>query len=203
MPCESRRQHRRGHGDGLNGEPLGTTVNAVTPPPLDPPPQLVFSDLGSATLHAIRGHSAFVVNARPARRDGFLLLSAARGSVFVPSVPPCTPGDQNPGGNDPESGHAGYKVRGRGWCYRLESGTGGSLHTVGHFAHEVTRIRGRKAPKMVAPCAKPSGVAGVTGSGRWAGQRGVLGIPGGTAPMASCCYQGGRGLPDKARRRAR
>ena len=45
-----------------DGEPVGTTANAVTSLSLDPPLVLVCFDLGSLTLRAIRGHGAFVVN---------------------------------------------------------------------------------------------------------------------------------------------
>jgi 3-hydroxy-9,10-secoandrosta-1,3,5(10)-triene-9,17-dione monooxygenase reductase component len=47
---------------GADGEPVGTTANAVTSLSLDPPLVLVCFDLGSVTLAAIRGHGAFVVN---------------------------------------------------------------------------------------------------------------------------------------------
>ena len=45
-----------------DGEPVGTTANAVTSLSLDPPLILVCFDLGSLTLGAIRSHGAFVVN---------------------------------------------------------------------------------------------------------------------------------------------
>ena len=47
---------------GGDGEPVGTTANAVTSLSLDPPLLLVCFDLSSATLGAIRSHGAFVVN---------------------------------------------------------------------------------------------------------------------------------------------
>src|ERR1700744_3647888 len=47
---------------GADGEPVGTTANAVTSLSLDPPLILVCFDLKSATLAAIRGHQAFAVN---------------------------------------------------------------------------------------------------------------------------------------------
>jgi len=47
---------------GDDGEPVGTTANAVTSLSLDPPLVLVCFDLDSLTLQAIRGHGAFVVN---------------------------------------------------------------------------------------------------------------------------------------------
>jgi hypothetical protein len=45
---------------GEDGEPVGTTANAVTSLSLDPPLLLVCFDLSSATLQAIRTHGAFV-----------------------------------------------------------------------------------------------------------------------------------------------
>src|ERR1051326_4551069 len=45
-----------------DGQPVGTTANAVTSLSLTPPLALVCFDLGSMTLRAIRGHGAFVVN---------------------------------------------------------------------------------------------------------------------------------------------
>src|ERR1700761_2576919 len=47
---------------GADGEPVGTTANAVTSLSLDPPLVLVCFDLKSTTLTAIRGHGAFAVN---------------------------------------------------------------------------------------------------------------------------------------------
>jgi 3-hydroxy-9,10-secoandrosta-1,3,5(10)-triene-9,17-dione monooxygenase reductase component len=47
---------------GEDGEPVGTTANAVTSLSLDPSLLLVCFDLSSATLRAIRSHGAFVVN---------------------------------------------------------------------------------------------------------------------------------------------
>ena len=47
---------------GADGEPVGTTANAVSSLSLDPPLLLVCFDLSSATLEAIRSHGAFVVN---------------------------------------------------------------------------------------------------------------------------------------------
>ena len=45
-----------------DGQPVGTTANAVTSLSLEPPLVLVCFDLKSATLAAIRGHGAFAVN---------------------------------------------------------------------------------------------------------------------------------------------
>src|ERR1700742_5254804 len=47
---------------GPDGEPVGTTANAVTSLSLEPPLVLVCFDLKSATLTAIRGHGAFAIN---------------------------------------------------------------------------------------------------------------------------------------------
>ena len=47
---------------GADGEPVGTTANAVSSVSLDPPLVLVCFDRSSLTLAAIRGHGAFVVN---------------------------------------------------------------------------------------------------------------------------------------------
>jgi flavin reductase (DIM6/NTAB) family NADH-FMN oxidoreductase RutF len=56
-----------------DGDPVGTTANAVTSVSLDPPLLLVCFDLGSLTLRAIRSHGAFVVNVLA---DGHQHLSA-------------------------------------------------------------------------------------------------------------------------------
>jgi flavin reductase (DIM6/NTAB) family NADH-FMN oxidoreductase RutF len=45
-----------------DGEPVGTTANAVSSLSLDPPLVLVCFDLDSQTLRAVRDHGAFVVN---------------------------------------------------------------------------------------------------------------------------------------------
>ncbi len=62
---------------GANGEPVGTTANAVSSLSLDPPLVLVCFDLGSSTLRAIRGHGAFVVNVL-GHRQGHLSANFAR-----------------------------------------------------------------------------------------------------------------------------
>jgi flavin reductase (DIM6/NTAB) family NADH-FMN oxidoreductase RutF len=53
-----------------DGQPAGTTANAVSSLSLDPPLVLVCFDRGSLTLEAIRHHGAFVVNvlAQPQRQ---------------------------------------------------------------------------------------------------------------------------------------
>jgi flavin reductase (DIM6/NTAB) family NADH-FMN oxidoreductase RutF len=45
-----------------DGQPVGTTANAVTSLSLDPPLVLVCFDLTSKTLEAVRTHGAFAVN---------------------------------------------------------------------------------------------------------------------------------------------
>ena len=47
---------------GADGEPVGTTANAVSSLSLDPPLVLVCFDRASVTLRAVRAHGAFVVN---------------------------------------------------------------------------------------------------------------------------------------------
>jgi flavin reductase (DIM6/NTAB) family NADH-FMN oxidoreductase RutF len=47
---------------GPDGEPVGTTVNAVTSVSLEPPLVLVCLDWRSVTLQAIRSHGAFAIN---------------------------------------------------------------------------------------------------------------------------------------------
>ena len=62
-----------------DGEPVGTTANAVTSLSLDPPLVLVCFDLGSLTLRAIRGHGAFVVNVLAAPQQHLSRNFARRG----------------------------------------------------------------------------------------------------------------------------
>jgi flavin reductase (DIM6/NTAB) family NADH-FMN oxidoreductase RutF len=62
-----------------NGEPVGTTANAVTSLSLDPPLVLVCFDLASSTLRAIRGHGAFVVNVLGHRQRHLSVNFARRG----------------------------------------------------------------------------------------------------------------------------
>ena len=61
------------------GSPVGTTANAVASLSLDPPLVLACFDLGSATLQAIRGHGAFVVNVLAARQRNLSANFARRG----------------------------------------------------------------------------------------------------------------------------
>jgi flavin reductase (DIM6/NTAB) family NADH-FMN oxidoreductase RutF len=64
---------------GEDGEPVGTTANAVTSLSLDPPLLLVCFDLSSATLGAIRRHGAFVVNVLGHRQRHLSANFARRG----------------------------------------------------------------------------------------------------------------------------
>src|ERR1700677_2624900 len=64
---------------GDDGEPVGTTANAVTSLSLNPPLVLVCFDLDSLTLRAIRGHGAFVVNVLAARQRHLSANFARRG----------------------------------------------------------------------------------------------------------------------------
>jgi hypothetical protein len=64
---------------GEDGEPVGTTANAVTSLSLDPPLLLVCFDLSSATLRAIRGHGAFAVNVLGHRQRHLSANFARRG----------------------------------------------------------------------------------------------------------------------------
>jgi flavin reductase (DIM6/NTAB) family NADH-FMN oxidoreductase RutF len=65
---------------GADGQPVGTTANAVTSLSLDPPLLLVCFDLRSATLEAIRGHGAFVVNVL-GHRQRYLSANFARRGI--------------------------------------------------------------------------------------------------------------------------
>src|SRR5512135_889079 len=62
-----------------DGQPVGTTANAVTSLSLAPPLVLVCFDLGSMTLQAIRGHGAFVVNVLSAPQQHLSRNFARRG----------------------------------------------------------------------------------------------------------------------------
>ncbi len=64
---------------GADGQPVGTTANAVTSLSLDPPLVIVCFDLGSLTLQAIRGHGAFVVNVLAAPQQQLSRNFARRG----------------------------------------------------------------------------------------------------------------------------
>jgi flavin reductase (DIM6/NTAB) family NADH-FMN oxidoreductase RutF len=64
---------------GTDGEPVGTTANAVTSLSLEPPLVLVCFDLSSATLAAIRSHGAFAVNVLGHRQRHLSANFAKRG----------------------------------------------------------------------------------------------------------------------------
>lgn len=64
---------------GVDGEPIGTTANAVTSLSLDPPLLLVCFDRSSFTLRAVREHGAFVVNVLAARQRQLSANFARRG----------------------------------------------------------------------------------------------------------------------------
>jgi flavin reductase (DIM6/NTAB) family NADH-FMN oxidoreductase RutF len=68
---------------GPDGEPVGTTANAVTSLSLEPPLVLVCFDLNSATLGAIRGHGAFAVNVLGHRQRHLSANFAKRGLSAV------------------------------------------------------------------------------------------------------------------------
>ncbi len=62
-----------------DGEPVGTTANAVASLSLDPPLVIVCFDLGSLTLRAVRDHGAFVVNVLAAPQQHLSRNFARRG----------------------------------------------------------------------------------------------------------------------------
>ncbi len=64
---------------GPDGEPVGTTANAVSSLSLDPPLILVCFDRASVTLDAIAAHGAFAVNVLGARQQHLSANFARRG----------------------------------------------------------------------------------------------------------------------------
>jgi flavin reductase (DIM6/NTAB) family NADH-FMN oxidoreductase RutF len=64
---------------GADGQPVGTTANAVTSLSLDPPLLLVCFDRSSVTLQAVRAHGAFVVNVLAAPQRHLSANFARRG----------------------------------------------------------------------------------------------------------------------------
>ena len=68
---------------GPDGEPVGTTANAVTSLSLEPPLVLVCFELTSATLAAIRHHGAFAVNVLGHRQRQLSANFAKRGLSAV------------------------------------------------------------------------------------------------------------------------
>jgi len=63
-----------------DGEPVGTTANAVTSLSLDPPLVLVCLNRTSLTLQALRGHGAFAVNVLAEGQRELCASFARRGS---------------------------------------------------------------------------------------------------------------------------
>ena len=66
-----------------DGDPVGTTANAVTSLSLEPPLVLVCFDLKSATLAAIQGYGAFAVNVLGHRQRNLSANFARRGLAAV------------------------------------------------------------------------------------------------------------------------
>ena len=64
---------------GIDGEPVGTTANAVSSLSLDPPLILVCFDRSSQTLAAVRTHGAFAVNVLSAPQRELSANFARRG----------------------------------------------------------------------------------------------------------------------------
>lgn len=64
---------------GPDGEPVGTTANAVCSLSLDPPLILVCFDRSSLTLEAVRSHGAFAVNVLSAPQQHLSANFARRG----------------------------------------------------------------------------------------------------------------------------
>jgi flavin reductase (DIM6/NTAB) family NADH-FMN oxidoreductase RutF len=64
---------------GADGEPVGTTANAVSSLSLDPPLVLVCFDRASMTLEAVRAHGAFAVNVLAAPQRHLSANFARRG----------------------------------------------------------------------------------------------------------------------------
>jgi flavin reductase (DIM6/NTAB) family NADH-FMN oxidoreductase RutF len=68
---------------GPDGEPVGTTANAVCSLSLDPPLILVCFDRSSLTLAAIRSHAAFAINVLAAPQQHLSANFARRGVAAV------------------------------------------------------------------------------------------------------------------------
>jgi flavin reductase (DIM6/NTAB) family NADH-FMN oxidoreductase RutF len=68
---------------GADGQPLGTTANAVSSLSLDPPLVLVCFDRASLTLRAVRSHGAFAVNVLAAPQRQLSANFARRGVAAV------------------------------------------------------------------------------------------------------------------------
>jgi flavin reductase (DIM6/NTAB) family NADH-FMN oxidoreductase RutF len=77
---------------GANGQPVGTTANAVSSLSLDPPLLLVCFDQSSRTLTAIQAHGAFVVNVLAAPQQELSANFARRGLAAAWDSVPHQPG---------------------------------------------------------------------------------------------------------------
>src|SRR3984957_9944612 len=66
-----------------DGQPVGTTANAVSSLSLDPPLLLVCFDRSSQTLEAVRAHGAFAVNVLAAPQQNLSANFARRGLAAV------------------------------------------------------------------------------------------------------------------------
>jgi 3-hydroxy-9,10-secoandrosta-1,3,5(10)-triene-9,17-dione monooxygenase reductase component len=64
-----------------HGEPVGTTVNAVTSVSLEPPLVLICLGLASATLHAVRERAAFAINVLSTEHGHLASGFALRGAM--------------------------------------------------------------------------------------------------------------------------
>jgi flavin reductase (DIM6/NTAB) family NADH-FMN oxidoreductase RutF len=64
-----------------HGQPVGTTVNAVTSVSLEPPLVLVCLGLGSSTLRAVRERAAFAINVLGAQHGHLASGFARRGAL--------------------------------------------------------------------------------------------------------------------------
>ena len=71
---------------GIDGQPVGTTANAVSSLSLDPPLILVCFDRSSQTLEAVLAHGAFAVNVLGARQQHLSANFARRGRTGSPRL---------------------------------------------------------------------------------------------------------------------
>ena len=82
---------------GIDGQPVGTTANAVSSLSLDPPLILVCFDRSSQTLEAVLAHGAFAVNVLGARQQHLSANFARRGPGRGLGRGPAPPGpDRQP-----------------------------------------------------------------------------------------------------------
>src|SRR3984893_19141978 len=77
---------------GPDGEPVGTTANAVSSLSLDPPLMLVCFDRSSLTLQAVLAHGAFAVNVLAAPQRQLSANFARRGLAAAWDDVPHQPG---------------------------------------------------------------------------------------------------------------